>query len=310
MIEYICPGCLFFNKTSILENSEQLYCIECSYLDNKTCETFKNHNKSGSKCNSCNRFIPRPKLIDDIVCPYMDCNFSGKFSILNRMNHPTIKTNFQNKLIVSTENSNKLLNIINDLSSVIEYNSFDFTKKHKYLIFQAIISLLDDNDLKSYLLNNSKNCNFQHKIFQKYISLLMQNLPFSFRKKSKMITVSSLLDDNLNIFDGISEFISMIDANHKINNCTKEFYIGGREKIISKQYYIGYILNIINIDINKSLMSDINEYNFSQIKMKSESNISVKVSHLRLAPHYSVGALARINSILESIKNESKNRNI
>ena len=85
---------------------------------------------------------------------------------------------------------------------------------------------------------------FQCKIFQEYIRLLEETLPFSFKKSKKVYVVESLLDENVSLFDGVSNFEGVINENGVIKNRTMEFYIGGRQGSITRPYYIGKLLSL------------------------------------------------------------------
>ena len=296
--------------------------------------TFSRHNKQGYRCESCNRFIPHPLDQSDIIsCPYFDCCFVGPWSELKRMHHPSTQSNPENLILdvvkedgftlhetladdqiniqYQLEIEETLDNRVNLLRSIIDtqynsvpYNSADFTAKHKMLCYKAFNNILDAYPLEmvNYLLNSSRSGGFQHKIFQEYIRLLEASLPFFFKKNNKLHKVVSLLDENLNIFEGVSIFNAMITDKNTIKNGTTEFYIGGRKAKIVKPYYIGKILNIIDNKTKKSLLNNIKEYSFSLIKIDNiPPGTEVTVSHLRVPPHYQMGGMVYVNRIRKKI---------
>ena len=172
------------------------------------------------------------------------------------------------------------------------------------LAYQAFANLLKKypEQMVDYLLHESRSGGFQHKVFQEYIKLLEEALPFSFKKNKRLHKVESLLDDNLNLFDGISVFEGIVSEKLVIKNGTREFYIGGRESKVSKPYYIGKLLSIIDKKDSSVLMDHVKEYSFSLIKMKDiEPGTEVIVTHLRVPPHYQMKGMVYVNRIRKKI---------
>lgn len=301
---------------------------------------FSRHNKNGYRCSDCERFIPHPLDNSSTVsCPYFDCMFTGNVSDLRKMNHPTSKSNperlildasqeggftlkdnvMSNDLGVQTklEINEDLQNHVELLKEIIEtqsnntaYSSSDATLKHKQLIYQAINELLDKFpvEMTSYLLSNSdSHMGFQHRIFQEYIKLLEESLPFFITKNKKLYKIDSLLDNNLCLFDGISVFDTIVSDKLVIKNATKEFYIGGRKGAYAKPFYIGKLLNIIQKDTKQPLIQNVKDYSFSRIRMQGiKPGICVTVTHLRVPPHYQMGGMAYVNRIRKKIVERAK----
>ncbi len=197
----------------------------------------------------------------------------------------------------------KILNIkeiIQSQQSLISYNSFNCTIKHKQLVYQAFSNLLEKypQQLTEYLTTSKVHYGFQHLIFQEYVNLLEQSLPFTITKYKKNIVIDNLLDLNLHIFDGISTFEGQI-INNQIKNETKEFYIGGRAGTYAKPYYIGKLLSIDN------LLDKVKSYSFNKILIDAPDQ-SVRVSHLRIPPHYQMGGMVHINRIKKAISEAIK----
>jgi len=166
----------------------------------------------------------------------------------------------------------------------------------------------------SYLVFGKKNSSLQSKLFQEYINVLEGKLPFTYKKGTNIIKIDSLLDENLSIFDGISTFETIVNSKFEIKNQTKEFYIGGRTGFHSKPFYIGKVLGITT-DSGESIFSDIKEYSFLKILMKSTlPGTKVTVSHLRVPPHYQMGGMAHLNrirkNIVDSINKKSANTDV
>ena len=296
--------------------------------------SFYRHNKNGYRCPDCERFIPHPlDNTSTVSCPYFDCLFTGFIADLSKMHHPTSKSNpeklildasdggfslkdnllsqsvdAQTRLELAEELQKKvdlIKEIIETQSNNTAYSSSDFTVRHKQCVYQAFNNLLDQypEDMVDYLLNNTdSHMGFQHKIFQEYIALLEQSLPFVVFKNKKPIRIDNLLDSNLCLFDGISVFDGIVNDKLAIKNETKEFYIGGRKASYTKPYYIGKLLNIIRRDTKAPLLEFVKEYSFSKIRMRDvKPGTLVTVTHLRVPPHYQMGGMAYVNRIRKKI---------
>jgi len=331
--EYICPGCLFSKKNRNIIFNNVFICNECkhSYIkeaDPKKKEFFKTfsiHNKKGFRCPDCKRFIPAAlNNSNKVFCPYLDCCFVGNTSSLNKMHHPTLNSKklildadnnstFKANIVVHTNHSlneeylskqkNKLKDIIDTQSNAVAYSNYSYTAKFKLIIYQAFSNLLNRFPLEmvSYLCAGSRKGGFQSLLFQEFIFLLEKELPFQYIKGGKVYSVESLLDPNINIFDGISTFESIINSKLEIKNNTKEFYIGGRKASYAKPYYIGKLLGI-NTKDNISLINNVVKYSFLKIKLRDVSiGDKVIVSHLRIPPHYELCGMSYINRIRKNI---------
>ena len=343
--EYICPGCVFLGKEySTIDINKVFKCEECA-SELKICKdpksihffrTFAQHNKVGYHCPDCKRFIPHPldNSATTVSCPYFDCSFVGLIAVLDKMHHPSAKSNpeklildapaihgvslkdnvlskeadAQTQLEVAEELQEKfdlLQDIIESQSNNVPYCSSDATIRHKQYVYQAFSSLLKENpaEMAAYLLNtNDNHVGFQHKVFQRYIKLLEASLPFVISKNKKLHKVETLLDDTLCLFDGISVYDSIVTESINIKNETKEFYIGGRKATYAKPYYIGKLLNVVHRDTKASLMSHVKDYSFSRIRLHDiVPGIPVTVTHLRVPPHYQMGGMAYVNRIRKKI---------
>ena len=335
--EYLCPGCLSLGKNALIELDNTIFkCKGCENslkhtIDPKLVSFFRaffRHNKNGYRCKDCDRFIPHP--MDDtpvVSCPYSDCVFVGSWSSLKRMHHPSLQSNPECIVLKLSKNveysitsdietlsklqsedlNNKILSLKNSIKSQkdnIPYNSSDFTIVHKMLAYQAFENLMDINpeEMVSYLLDNSRSGGFQHKVFQEYIRLLENSLPILFKKNNKNYKIESLLDDNINLFDGISVFEGVVTDKFLVKNGTKEFYIGGRKAAYTKPFYIGKLLSIVDKNTKISLFDYVKEYSFNKIKMENvATGTEVVVTHLRVPPHYQMGGMVYINRARKKI---------
>ncbi len=322
---YICPGCLYFNKINVLSGSKILDCKQCRQ-ELKQCKDekylrlyryFAYHYKAGCRCNGCNRFIADNKSKDNIICPYPDCSFIGNFSDLKKMHHPALNNaeTISPSPVTTAKLEDKIFNnkvllinkIVEKQSNQLAFGGSTFTVKHKLFVYQAFKELLHQfpDQMVDYLLSSSRSGGFQHKIFQKYVSLLENSFPLQIRKNKKFTLISNLLDKNLCLFDGISTFEAIV-KNQSIKNNTSEYYIGGRSATYSKPYYIGKLLSVLNKETKESITHLVKEYSFNKIKIDVPDNTLVQVTHLRVPPHYQMGGMVYVNRIRKAIIDEAK----
>ena len=207
-----------------------------------------------------------------------------------------------------------LKNIIELQKCSVAYYGSNATVKHKEYVYQAISSLLDQfpQEMTDYLCrNNNAHHGFQHLIFQKYIALLEKDLPFFITKNKKKIKIDSLLNEHLCLFDGISNYTSIISEALTIPNETIEFYIGGRQGAYAKPYYLGKLLDVINLNDNQSILCSVKKYSFNKIYLQNiDPGIPVKVIHLRIPPHYQMGGMVYVNRVLKLLVEEIKKSSI
>jgi hypothetical protein len=320
---YLCPGCLYLGEESILDiNDDVLDCTVCKErLQNCKDNPIKNlylcfskHNKLGYRCVDCNRFMPKPLISEtNIKCPYLDCLFTGDVSILKSMRHPSSKKNLslcclkqEKKIVNYSSESIYIKNIIEQQKNLLPYSKSTLVSKHNFLAYQAFENLLVKypDIMVDYFLNNSRKGGVQSKAFQEYVYLLENSFPLIYFKNKKRFSINSLLDDNLCVFNGLSIFKGEVN-NGVIKNNTSEFYIGGRKGAISKPFYIGKLIDVIDSTTQLSLLDNVIEYTFLQIKLLNiKNNTPVEVIHLRVPPHYQMGAMVYINRVRKKIINE------
>lgn len=332
---------------SVLSLNKVLSCDECEFelKDNASdpkrnyfFRVFHRHNKNGYRCPDCKRFIPHPLDNSSLVsCPYFDCVFAGSVNELAKMHHPSSKSNPEKLILDSSDTFSMKDNIISQdvdahtqlevaeelqdkldtLREIIEtqsnnaaYSSADATVRHKQCVYQAFANLLHKfpEEMTAYLFNDTdSHMGFQHKVFQEYVNLLEEMMPFFIFKNRKPIKIDSLLDENLCLFNGISIFDGMVNDKLSIKNGTKEFYIGGRKATYAKPYYIGKLLNIIQRDTKTPLMPHVKDYSFSRIRMRDiKPGTLVTVTHLRVPPHYTMGGMSYVNRIRKKIVERAK----
>lgn len=325
---YVCPGCKYLSKLQILNevSSNKLSCNSCKNALISTTEqwesnfhnVFAEHSKKGFSCPECDNFIPECKE-DVISCPYPNCIFVGNKNILKIKRHPTIKANMEipslSNYTADSKSSDSEIIIKDDIKEYIriliecidsqilllQFKSNESTLISKLCMYQAYKNIIDKypNEMISYLVFLNRNIRLQHKIFQEFVKLLEEKIPFSFKKGNKHYNVLSLLDDNLCVFDGISEYNAVVDDNLEIPNLTEELYVGGRKGSYCRPYYIGKIIEIYDIDTSNVITNNIKEYSFFKITMTDgiKPGTKVHIKHLRIFPHYQMGGMVYLNRI-------------
>jgi hypothetical protein len=327
---YICPGCKYLSKLEILETTTtKLICNTCKNALNsakykweeKLYNTFSIHNRKGFYCNGCENFIPDTgKSL--ISCPYPNCIFVGKVLDLKFMRHPNIKAKMEIPILTEAYSDNKssdtelvvkddinqYINVLNEcIDSQIKslqykgYNSTIVIKLCMYDAFKNMVGKFPNEMISSLVLLN-RNTKLQHKIFQEFVKLLEEKIPFSYSRNGNKYLIKSLLDENLCVFEGISIFNATVNDKLIIPNLTEELYVGGRNAYHCRPFYIGKILDIKDENGN-DITSQIKEYDFFRIYMSDRVNIgtNVVVRHYSIKPHYSIGAMSYLNRIRRAI---------
>ncbi len=318
---FICPGCKFLGQKTILRFSKRFICDVCTEKSKETLEpkegilrkAFAEHLKKGFKCPDCKRFIAQPLIGSDISCPYYDCCFLGTKDSLKYMKHPSeslevsLEKLLEKKVTLPSTDSlplRLLREAITEEINTVAFSSNNATVIHKISIGQAFLNLTNKmpTEMTSYLVDGKVNSSLQAKLFQEYIRVLENKLPFTYKKGKRVIRIDSLLSDELSLFDGISSYETTVTAKKEAKNETKEFYVGGRTGFHSKPYYIGKLLDVIDVKTKLSLMPDIQEYSFLRIRFKTiTAGTKILVSHLRVPPHYQMGGMAHLNRMRKRI---------
>ena len=110
--------------------------------------------------------------------------------------------------------------------------------------------------------------------------------------EGNLTEVYSLLDPCLNLFLGTSEYSSYVRESGLVSNNTYEIFVGAK---CNGPCFIGFLCDITD-ENGKSLLSEVEYYTFSNIKMKSTvpQNTSVRVIHFRIPPHYEMYSLVNL----------------
>ena len=297
-----CPECALFIPESIINGRVICPYPDCIYIGDKddlaemshpTCTasrgtlslnakvTDRRGGGAGPSGNEVQRkwqdlLIGATDTIDPIVCIDINSQFNKEYDVL--------------------------VQVIGDQINSIKRTNNSSTIIQKLLMYQAYKSMLDKypEDMISYLAHVKQNSDFpiQSRIFQEYVSLVENYLPFSIEKGGKSIDIISLTDPNLALFEGISEFESRVDKDGIILNNTTEEYIGGRNFKNYGRCFIGKIIDIKTND-GKSIKDKIIDYSFVQIKTDSlvVPGTPVTVKHFRILPHYEMRSMVFLQRI-------------
>ena len=301
-------------------------------------KTFYNHSKKGKKCGRCGKFIPDSAFMNDKAkCPYPNCGFSNSYKLLKLMNHPVKSVNrahlslnkktdsgieigefVENNAInspelildfklKSVEEHNTLLFVIEEQMKKIRRTNSSSTFYQKLLMYEAFkrMTKLYPEDMVSYLVHRKQHSDFpiQAKIFQGYISLIKDFLPFKFKIGKKIVNIASLTNKKLSLFLGISTYTALVNKNRIIPNKTKERYIGGRQKKDYGPCFIGDIIDVKFIVNGKSLLQNVESFGFQHIKVDKTitPGTGVVVSHYRIPSHYEMCSMVWLQRIRRQI---------
>lgn len=320
----------------ILKTNNNLIAIKLE-MKAKIFKAFAFHSKNGYRCPDCSRFIPESSNgIFGITCPYPDCSYFGEVTNLEKMIHPVSLTRRINlslqtpidekhqiqELIVShnieaeyriqasetfSEEFNILKQVVENQLDLIKRTNCIGTKLQKILMYEAYTNIINKypEEMVSYLVHRKQNADFplQAKIFQEYVGLIQDSLPYTFNQNGKEYEIVSLLDPKISLFDGISVFDAVVRSDYTIPNNTKECYMGGRKFKNYGPCFIGLILDIEDKNKNISIKNEIKEYSFVQIKMNEtiNSGTPVTVKHYRMPSHYEMGSLVYLQRTRKKI---------
>jgi hypothetical protein len=282
-----------------------------------------------------------------VSCPYDNCSWFGVVSELEPMTHPlglssgcTVSLNsklsnynnqdhggkeYQDNVdakdinpdikIEKTEQYHREFDLA---KSVISTQKAHFSKLpifnmvKKYSMYQAFDILLDQDPagMMGYLIHGKSigERPIQSLIFQTYIELIENKLPFKIEDDDgKIVEVFSLLDSGLNLFLGISEYNAYVRESGLVSNNTHEIFTGIK---CNGPCFIGLLCDITDDNTGKSLLSEVEYYTFSNIKMKNTvpQNTSVKVTHFRIPPHYEMYSLVNLQRVKKSISSSIRKR--
>lgn len=310
-------------------------------------KVFSLHSRKGRRCPSCERFIPESYInaqkTSRVSCPYDNCAWFGIESELEPMTHPlgqstgmTVSINTpisdgwgsgdteMGDLIdaqeinpdIRIEQSEKYQKELAIAQDVIKTQKSRLLREpmkkviKRYLMYEAFESLLnsDPEGMIAYLIHGKAlgERPIQSLIFQKYIRLLENKLPFSIYSEDGETEVYSLLDPTLNLFLGTSEFQALVRESGLVPNNTHEIFTGAKCK---GPCFIGLLCDVMDTDGN-SLLSDVEYYTFSSIKMKATvpENTLVNVVHFRIPPHYEMYSLVNLQRTRKHIVSSIRRR--
>lgn len=272
-----------------------------------------------------------------IQCPYLDCDFFGKLEELQPMSHPSSLTHRQmvslNKEINTLDKGKSttsslqdlivfeevpaddkiaikqifskeyavLISVIDQQIAGVKRTNNNGTKLQKLLMYEAFKSMCQKNteEMVSYLvhLKQSADAPIQVRIFQEYVALIENALPFTIEKHGEKIEIISISDPYLGLFTGLSTFDAIVKENGCIPNNTIETYAGSRKYKMFGPCFLGKLIDVIDKNTNRSVLSKIKGYSFVQIESELSPGTPVSVSHYRIPSHYEMGALVFLQRI-------------
>lgn len=299
---------------------------------------FALHSRKGYRCPDCAKFIPESaNTANGISCPFDTCIFIGNIDGLELMAHPVTIGQRQNvSLDTSIANNDKggdltlasclkanildadvcidvserienehtiLLQVIEDQILLIKRTNASSTMAQKLLMYEAYKSMVSKypEEMVSYLVHQKQIGEFpiQSRIFQEYVALVENYLPFTMKKGDATIDIVDLTDPNLSLFLGVSKYEAIVRNDHTIANNTSETYTGGRKFKNYGPCFIGKVVDVVDTKSNLSLRHSIKEYSFVEITMEDWVPVGtqVQVTHFRIPSHYEMGSLVFLQRI-------------
>lgn len=272
-----------------------------------------------------------------IECPYPDCSFFGAAETLEPMSHPSALTHRQmvslnqplaglgdkggatislqdtfkaelvspDEKISITQSFAKefsiLINVIDTQILSVKRMNGNGTRTQKLLMYEAFKSMCYKypDEMVSYLchLKQSADVPIQARIFQEYISLMENALPFTIERRGDKIDILSISDPYLGLFTGLSTFEAIVDSQGKIPNNTIETYVGSRKYKMYGSCFIGKLISVLDKESGETLTNRIKSYSFVDIQSDLAPGTNVIVNHYRIPPHYEMGGLVFLQRI-------------
>lgn len=303
---YKCPDCNRFIPAS-LSNNGNIVCPydDCIFFGNESDLLRMNHPVMLSTVDtiSLNKKINKGEsetTIGDLI------SFSGEQKSCISVNESCLSfSDTSTQVETESELDSKvelIMGVINEQANSLERMNLRGTIVQKSLMYEAYKNIVTRYpiDMVSYLVNRKACSEFalQAKIFQEYVSLIEDSLPLTIEKCGVAYEVFSLLDQNLGLFQGISEFQGQVSGG-RIKNATVEHYIGGVKMKDYGPCFLGKIMDITDLDGN-SIKNKIIEYDFVNIAIDVEEQ-PVIVRHYRIPSHYELGSLAYLQRVRKKI---------
>ena len=303
---------------------------------------FVQHSRKGYRCPSCMRFVPNSSLKGGYVsCVYDGCYWFGMINEMESMAHPVSKTNesflslddtcgqdkqasgtqtFKDMVVSDLANADVRMQVASDFE-----NDFSLVKKvleqqmslasnqrrsraiKKLTMYRAFLNIMlsSPDDMVRYLchLQSRGDVPLQSRIFQEFVKLIENSLPFKILRQGREHTIYDITDPRLNIFHGSSIFEAVIPENRIIKNGTKERYIGGREQKDYGSNLIGLLDDVVDVENEKSYIDEVVSYTFSSIQMSKNVSVGtkVKVHHLSIPAHYEIKGLVQLQRIRSKV---------
>lgn len=194
--------------------------------------------------------------------------------------------------------------VINEQIQSVKLMNSSKTMMQKLLMYEAYQNMLRDfpAEMISYLVYRKQISDFsvQSKIFQEYVRLIENVLPFDIVQGNDIYSITSLLDKNIKLFLGLSEYEAKVQFNYVIPNHTKESYTGGNKFKFYGPCFIGLLIDIIDLNTGLTIKNSVLDYTFNQINIKRKEiaiGTPVSVKHYRIASHYELGTMVILQRI-------------
>jgi hypothetical protein len=295
-----CPDCNRFIPQSI----DNEFNIACPYPD---CIFIGDYSKLEDMNHPVSLMFRRISSLDAETGPESATGATGTNNLHNMVAENVANPEVQMDVYEQySKEKDILLSVIDDQLTTVKRMNSETTLVQKVLMYEAYKIMIDKypEEMVSYLVHRKQLSDFpiQARIFQEYVSLVENYLPFTMIKGGEKIHICSLIDPNLSLFLGKSVYEAYVDENGIIPNKTKEEYVGGRKFKNYGPCFIGRLIDVINVENGKSILNNVKEYGFVNIKTDGvDPGIHVEVSHFRIPSHYEMDSLVFLQRIRRQI---------
>jgi len=298
-----CPDCSKFIPESV--KKEHIIC--CPYPD---CIFFDNQNDLETMSHPSSLMSSSNLSLDE---PFKKSGDEGnEGSLLDvKLNNISFSTDspedfFSIKEVLQLE-IGAINDVINEQVAAVNRSGHTSTMIQKLIMYEAFKQAIanDPEGMISYLAHTEsppQRTSIQARIFQEYVKIMENYLPFTMKRGDRSIDIVDLTDPNLALFEGLSSYEATVNKNNIIPNNTKEQYIGKRKYKKYGACFIGKLIDVKNSK-EQSLMPYVIEYDFNSITMDPTvtPGEEVTVTHYRILSHYQMNSMVFLQRIRRSI---------
>jgi len=311
----VCPYCRSRGgqREVLAKDGDGLRCARCTALarSSRGRAIFAWHSRLGWKCPMCRGFIPRSVSSgESVTCPHYGCVFHGLTISLTDKRHPVTSVTAPAPAslevvapVASPADAHARLEVretyeseLRAVKGVVE-GQLRLAQRAggqrgliRRLAHWTFFSLVESDPILmvSYLAHRRlpSGVSIQARVFQRFVDIVSSSLPIPLWGDGERTT----LEDS-GIFAGRSEFVARAHDGF-IPNLTQERYTTGTGNDLGR-CFIGHLLGVENQETGENMMPRVKEYTFARVWGDFPDG-PMRVSHLRLFPHYELGPLVAL----------------